>query len=367
MLEKGRISSIQFYMVSIMIVIGTTILFIPGLSVGLGGRDAWLAPILAGLVGMLVMLVMIRLNKYFPEQTPVEYLQILFGKWLGGIFAAYLLWALLRFFAAMIREGTDFIITAALSRTPAEVITVLMLSVVFYVVRQGVEVISRFTQFVVVIELTQMVASVLFFSSKDVEISHLTPLFEKGFLPVLKSSFLLSGWFGELIVVGFLLPFIRVRQGTAKAGLWAVATIIVLLVISNFYTIGVFGDVIASRMQYGLYEVARYISIAEFFERLDPIVMGTWIMLMFCKLAIFCYVISLGMAQLLRFTDYRPLVSIVCVIAFTMSEHIFVNQGDMVHYFSIPYPPYGFLLEVVAPILILGFAMFRMRKEHQSV
>lgn len=366
MLEKGCISSIQFYMVSLMIVLGTYIIYVPSLSIRFGGRDAWLSPIVAGGIGLAVMLTMVVLNNYFPKQTPIEYLQTIFGKWLGSIFGAYLIWVVLKLFAIIMREVADFTVTAALPRTPPEIITLLMLLVVLYVTRKGIEVICRFTQFVVIIELIQIVASVLLLASKDLDFAHLTPLFENGTGPLLRSSFLVSGWTGELFLAGFFLPFIRVKHGTVKSAFWSVITLTALLFIPIFFVIGVFGDVLGSRMLFGLYEVARYISIAEFLERLDPIVMGSWIMFVFCKLIIFCYAASLGLAQLLRFSDYRPMVSIVCVVAFTMNEQLFVNQGDLTYYFSTAHPPFVFLIEIIFPLLILFTAMLRQKWKGES-
>lgn len=361
MLEKGRISSVQFYMVSVMVVLGTTILFIPGISVSIGGRDAWLAPILSGGIGLIVMMIMLQLNRYFPEQTPIEYFRLLFGKWAGSILSAYMLWVLLRFLAIMVREAVDFTTTAALNRTPPEMVMVIMLIVVWYIVRLGLEVITRFIQFVVIVELVQMVASVLFLASKDVDLSHLTPLFENGISPLLRSSLLISSWVSEVFIVGFLLPFIRVKHGVVKSSVWSIITLVVLLMITNIYTLGVFGDVIASRLQYGLYEVARYISIAEFLERVDPIVMGTWILLMVCKLAIFSYATSLGLAQLFRFSDYRPMVSFVCILIFTLSEQMFVNQADLTNFLSTVSPPFTFLMDVLFPLFVLCFATLRKK------
>lgn len=361
MLEKGRISSIQFYMAALMIVLGTYIIYVPSLSIHFGGRDAWLSPIVAGIIGLVVMLTMLQLNNYFPKETPVEYLRLIFGKWLGSVLAGYLVWVVLKLFALILREVSDFTVTVALPRTPSQMITLLMLLVVLYVTRKGIEVIVRFTQFVVLIELIQTVASVLLLASKDIDFGHLTPLFENGIPPLLRSSLLVSGWIGELFIAGFLLPFIRVKNGTVKSAFWSVITLITLLVIPIFFVIGVFGDVVGSRLLYGLYEVARYISVAEFLERLDPIVMGSWIMFVFCKLMIFCYVASLGLAQLLGVSDYRPMVSVVCVIAFTMNEQLFLNQGDLTHYFATAYPPFAFAIEVIAPLFVLCVAILRRK------
>ncbi|MBL0386311.1 endospore germination permease [Tumebacillus sp. ITR2] len=351
-----------------MIVLGTTILFVPGLSIHLGGRDAWLAPLASGLVGLFIVMTLLKLSKWFPGQTPIQYFQVLFGKWLGLAIGLYLISVLLRQFATMIRELTDFTTTVTLTRTPPEYILILMLAVVYYGVRQGLEVVARVTQLVVIIELIQLVFSVVSLSTKDIDLDHLTPLFENGPLPFLRSSMFIVSWFGELLIVGFLLPSVRLKQGAKKAGIYGIGAVTVLLILANVYTLGVFGEVIASRLQYGLYEVARYISIANFLERLDPIVMGVWILLIYCKLAIFCYAVSIAVSQLFSLPDYRSVVGLVCLVGAVMSEHMYRHQADMMHFLEVIYPPYALLMALVGLpfLLFLGFLRKGKRKEAPS-
>ncbi|MGZ4112249.1 MAG: GerAB/ArcD/ProY family transporter [Tumebacillaceae bacterium] len=362
MLEKGHISAVQYGMVMTLIVIGTTILFAPGLSIELGGRDAWLSPLVAGLEGLIIVLTMLSLSNRFPGQTPIEYTQALLGKWVGSLLGFYILTILFRQFAFMLREFTDFTTTVTLTRTPPDIILLLMLVIIFYGVCQGLEVLARVTQVVVIIELTQLLVSVITLASKDIELEHLTPLLEQGPMPLLRSSIFIMNWFGELMIVGFLLPYIRIRKAITKVSLYSVGSVTLLLCISNLFTLGVFGDVVASRLQYGLYEVARYISVANFLERLDPIVMGVWIMLIYCKLAIFCYVTSLGVAQLFRLRDYRPVVGIVCLVGAVMSQHMFRHQADMTSFMEHTYPPYGLLVSLGGPLFLLLLAKLLKRK-----
>lgn len=366
MLEQGRISALQYGMVITLIILGTTVLFEPGLSITIGGRDAWLSPVLAGVGGVIIVLTMWALSKRFPGQTPIEYMRELFGKWFGTIGGLYILSLLIRQFSFMLREFTDFTTTVTLTRTPPEIILLLMMVVIYYGVRQGIEVLARVTQFVVLVELTQLVISVVSLASKDIELEHLTPLMEHGPLPLLRSALFIMNWYGELIIVGFLLPYIRIKQGVTKASFYGTGGATLILVVANLFTLGVFGDLIASRLQYGLYEVARFISIANFLERLDPIVMGVWIMLIYCKLAIFCYVTSLAVAQLFRLKDYRPVVGMVCLVGSTMSQQMFTHQADLTHFIETIYPPFALLISMGLPLLLLGIAMIRKRKGETS-
>jgi len=269
---------------------------------------------------------------------------------------------LLRYLATMFREFTDFTITVTAFRTPPEAILVLMLAVVFYGARKGLEVVVRVAEFVMVIELTQLLVSVITMATKDIHWNYLFPLFEHGPLPVLRGGLLVGGWFGELITIGFLLPFVNKKKGVAKSGLLAIVGITLLLMVSDVYTLGIFGDIIGARLQFGLYEVGRYISIANFLERLDPIIMGVWIMLLYCKITLFAYVVSLGLAQLFRVRDYRPFVGIVCLLGAVMSGQMYPRQSDMTTYFVTAFPPFGFFFSVIFPLGILGVAMLRRRR-----
>ena len=92
-----------------------------------------------------------------------------------------------------------------------------------------------------------------------------------------------------------------------KYGMMTVFAVMMTLVGVNLIVLFVLGPTTASRA-YPLMLVARYISIADFFEHLESIVMAIWVVGAFVKISVFYYAATLGTAQWLNLSDYRPVV-----------------------------------------------------------
>ena len=88
-------------------------------------------------------------------------------------------------------------------------------------------------------------------------------------------------------------------------GCFTVLTVMVTLVIVNLTVLFVLGPTIASK-EFPLMNATRYISLAEFFENLEAIAMAVWIVGAFVKISVVFYAVTLGTAQWLNLSDYRP-------------------------------------------------------------
>ena len=87
----------------------------------------------------------------------------------------------------------------------------------------------------------------------------------------------------------FLLPFLADVKKGMKYGMMTVFAVTMTLVVVNLIVLFVLGSTTASRV-YPLMKVARYISIADFFEHLESVAMAVWVVGAFVKISVFYYV-----------------------------------------------------------------------------
>jgi hypothetical protein len=99
-------------------------------------------------------------------------------------------------------------------------------------------------------------------------------------MPSLRSAVSPQGWLSEYILITFLLSFLSDRGKGLKLGMSA----------------------------------ARYISITDFLQNLESIIMAIWVAGTFIKISVLYYALVLGTAQWLNLSDYRPLIfhSVFC-------------------------------------------------------
>lgn len=104
---------------------------------------------------------------------------------------------------------------------------------------------------------------------------------------------------------------------------------------------------------------ARYISIADFLEHLESIVMAIWIAGTFIKITVFYFILSLGIAQWLKLSDYRP---IVLPIGFLILLQGLWSAGDLQelsHYLATTGAVYILSFQVPIPVILLLIATIR--------
>jgi spore germination protein KB len=180
-------------------------------------------------------------------------------------------------------------------------------------------------------------------------------------MPSLKGGIVPAGWFAQFFLISFLLPFVADKKKEMKYGMLPVFAVMLTLVVVNLIVLFVLGSTTASRV-YPLMHVARYISIADFFEHLESGVMAIWIVGAFVKISVFYYVAALSTAQWLNLSDYRPVVLSLGILMVEFSLWSLPNTMDLVHFLEKVVPYYHLVLQTILPLFLLVIAVVRKRK-----
>lgn len=359
MLEQGKISPVQMALLMIPAIIATVLLLVPSITAKHAHHDLWLSPIWASGTGFFVVFLSYQLNKLFPKQTIIEYsehvLGKIFGKLVGGIF----LFFYLHITGIIVREYGEFVSGATLFHTPMGVIIGTMVVVCSFAVLGGLEVMGRASEIIVpVVVLLYILLFILLI--KDLEVENLFPIMEKGFKPSLMGSIVPQSWYSEFILVSFLLPYVTNQKKGFKWGLIAVFSVMFLMVLTNMMTLLLFGNLTAS-LTYPVMVAARYISIADFLEHLESIVMAIWIAGTFIKITVFYYALALGIAQWLKLSDYRPIVLPIGFLILLQGLWAARDLQELSHFLATSGAVYILSIQVVIPVILLITASIRKK------
>ena len=218
-----------------------------------------------------------------------------------------------------------------------------MASMVFLcalIVSGGLEVLGRAAQlFFPVFIFPLFILIILVFP--DFEFKNIFPILGDGIMPPIKGAIVPMGWFTEFFLISFFLPFLVDRKKGMKYGMMTVFAVMMTLVVVNLIVLFVLGPTTASRV-YPLMQVARYISIADFFEHLESIVMAIWVVGAFVKISVFYYVAALGTAQWLNLSDYRPVVWPLGILIVAFSFWSLPSTMELARFLIRVFPFYGY-------------------------
>lgn len=282
-----------------------------------GGHIVWLSIIVGGTVFYGSAYLAIRLAQQFPEETLVEYIPRLWGKWLGGLvlllyFFVFLLntWISLQ---ASAREITFFMF----DRTPYEIVIASYIAVSAYCAMQDWGTIIRVVQMMImtgaaILFLLLLLSGVVF------QTINLFPLFAGGFSQL--SSGVMDTWpvYSGYTILLMLMPIVRRNdQNIARVvgyGFAFTTFVILWIVISIIAGLGV---KTAQNVSFPFVSLIRVVEIpATFLERLDTYLITVKILIFFNSMSVIQYVKARLVMQYFGHADHRPWVLAIVPILF---------------------------------------------------
>lgn len=312
--DQGKISSVQLAYMMIPAILATSILSIPSLSVGYAGHDMWMTPLLGSLAGLITIGVSLGLQRLYPGHTLIQVCNAIFGRYIGRVFGFVFLFYLPHLTGLVIQVYGNFIVSNALPKTPLIVIMGSMVLVCAINVRLGIEVVGRTSQvFVTVFFVLLGLTFVLLI--RELDPAELLPFMENGVLSIAKGSLAPAAWFSEYIMLAFLLPFINDHSHTTKTLLGSWLLVVIAMIITNLFCLLLMGDLTDS-FTFPVMIAARYITIADFMQHIEAVIIAIWIFGIFVKISVFLYAFVSSTAEWFGLKDYRPLVfpaSVLCI------------------------------------------------------
>ncbi|MEC5423565.1 endospore germination permease [Virgibacillus sp. C22-A2] len=364
MVEKGKISALQMAFLLYPTITATAILLVPAITGKYAKQDLWLSPIWASFAGVLVVFLVIQLNKRFPEQTIIQYGEKITGKFFGKLLGAALIFFLFHSNGMIIREYGEFIVGSFLPDTPMVVIIGSILFVCALAVRGGVEVLARSAEIIIPVVALVFISTLLLLLA-ETDVTNILSVFEKGITPSLMGAVVPSGWFMQFFMLSFFLPFLKDRKKGMKVSMFTLAAVMFTLVITNLVTVMVLGK-LTETFTYPVMEAVRQINLADFIQNFESIVMALWVATTFIKITVFYYAIVLGTAQLLKLSDYRPIVFPIGFLLGGMSIWSATSLQELSYILSHIFPFYGPIFYVLIPVLLFLLAVFRKKTSNKS-
>lgn len=363
MLEGGKIDGRQATFLLITIIVSEGILFMPATVTALSGQDGWLSILAALPVALGIGCLWVALGKRFPGKTPFEYTEIILGRVLGKIMGCIYFWGWIEVASHILREYTSLLNAVFMPETPLLVFVLLGAGISLYATYSGLETIVRINQ---IFMSPMLIAIVLIFllDIPQMNINNLLPVYDSGFLPIIKGTFAPVFYFGHLILLSFLIPYLNRPQESFSILLRTVLACWLFFEISVVGSTLVFGPAVASVYYSPVLSSARMVHLANFLERLEVLLMIAWLTGGLIKISINLWVAALGLAQLLKLKSHRPLIIPVGLLVANFSILFHSNFIHLFDFITVVYPFYAaFTYLLLFPAGLLLIAVIRGLKE----
>ena len=366
MAKNEKISSYQLTVLIITTILGTSVIFVPSITAKYAEQSGWISVLIAFTAGVFAIFITTILGRRFPDQTIIEYCGQIIGRWPGkALGMSYVIFYTITG-ATIVREFTALLNSMFLPQTPALVIAFFLILMGAAAVSKGLEVIVRANEFIIPLFLGSVFAVILLVMG-EVDLKELTPVAECGLQKILLSSVVPVGWFTESTVLLVLIPYLNAPNESTRAGIKAIAAVTMIQIIIFVTTVTVLGPEITANHNYSFLNLARYIRIAEFLTRVEPLVMIAWVTGVTIKISVFYYVTVASAAQVLGMKDYRLLVIPFGLAFIILSLILWQNSVQLVIFLEQIWPIFlAFPFQILIPLILLILALLRKKRGAQS-
>lgn len=353
--EHGSITPYQFITILVGANIGTGVLAFPRLIAEQAGTGAPLATLLGVIPVALAGLAAIKLSRWFPGRSPVEYSPKLLTLPVGWLYSVALLVMKLAMTALAVREFGAVLRTAVLPNTPIEVTITLLLFTTAYFVRHDVQVFARvFEVFFPVMLVPLIIIGLL--SLKNARAYYLFPLLGTSWAGLLRGAALASVGYIAYMIALFLLPSLSQPKQAVKAWLTGTALSAFVYMLAVTACLAVFGPEEIKHLIWPTFDLAKNTTVPGFIlERPESAFLGIWVAAVFTTVGATYYASLLMISQLFKLRDHKvmaiPLIPVLYVIAMSPPNI------HALYRIATGWGLFGVALNVGGPLLMAGIGL----------
>ncbi|MBS4539264.1 endospore germination permease [Clostridium sp. D2Q-11] len=354
MITKEKISTFQLGTLIIGFIIGDFILLIPSKVVG---QNAWMPVLISGIGGIILISLYVFISKIHPQRTLVDIIYFCFGKFFGTIFIVLYINYFLQLAAIIARTIADYMIVVNYTRTPLFFILLLILIIVSYDIRKGMEVVGRLAEISIPIVLTFIFLTTLLLIPKY-KLDNIYPIMENGIKPILKESFYtLTFPFGETVVFLMIFPFLNDNKKLLKTSVLSMGIAVIILVIVTLRNILVLGHNLMVRSSYPTHTVASLVPELV----IEPIVSINLLVSGGAQIVALVFATVIGITQLFKLDDYKPVVLPVGLFLVPFAMWYYDSTPQMAYTAREVLPYFAIFFQVVIPILLLLISLIKLK------
>ena len=362
--ENVKISSFELLILLILFTTGTAILVIPSSMTALSNQDAWLSALI-GLAGCAALgYFFVICSRVMRSETLIQYLERIYGKLIGKMIgAAYVFFSFIGTTTLLYYFG-NFTTTQILTRTPIELLNLMLAILVMAVVRAGLEVLARTGELLIPWFMFLFIALSILLLPK-LQLERISPLYEAGLADHLAAAYNFMAIAGfPLVVFLMFIPRNINRQDRVKWSFFlgtGIGSLIVGVIV--LLCILVLGASATARQMFPGYVLAKTISLFDIIQRLESVMASMWILTIFFKTALYFYACVVGLAQLFEVKDYRFLVLPLGILAVVFSTVVYPNVSYMTNWDNTYWNSYALIMGFFIPAVTLLIDKIKNRKK----
>ena len=316
-------------------------------------QDGWISIIISFILSFIPLFIYYKLLNHNPDDNIVSLNNKLgiIGKIINVILTLFVI-----FHASMILwDLTNFINSQFLFQTPLIVIAIILAIGIFYVSIKNLTTIARTgTVFFVISTILFFIAALSLI--KEFDVNGLKPIFNSGFLPILKGSFSSLGLNIFPLFIILIIPKNSIKNNDKmlksffKVYIFRYLCMLSVIVIC----VAILGIELTNLYQYPEYHILKTINIANFFQRVESVLSVQWIFESVMAIALCLYYVKESLTKTFNFKNKFNLINIISLIGILIiANYIFSSNTVAETFYKNIYPFLTSIFFLIIPLIIL--------------
>lgn len=334
----------------------------------LGKVNAYLCPLIGGILGIIPLLLYLKLSKIIPKENINGLIRRTFKKGVGSMISLILALFVAYFGLIILWDLNHFIASEYLYNTPILAIVIMLIIPIIYILIKGVQTLGRSAIVLFFISFFLYLLSILGLINQ-IKITNILPFLEDGMLGVWKGTFLYISYSVLPIYLLLIIPRDKFQQ-VEKMDKFLIITYITVtffITLVTFILISVLGIDLANLYQYPDYHLLRRITIGNFIQRAESLLAIQWVISLFMLVSLCFYYVSNTIEFVFEIGDkkkQRFIILAVSLILMYLSTIIFRNNTVFSNFTTYHFPILIFLFLLVVPIIIYIFSKILIKQKH---
>lgn len=359
---KERISVWQLTALIYTTIIPTAILVVPSVAMSHSKQDAWISILGATILGAGIAWLTGSIAMRIPAKLSfLGFISSRLGRAAAVIVGLLLTIYYISTSSIILQEFTNILSDQILFITPDPLIMIIILSVCYYAVMEGIEVVARVNGIVTTVSIITYCISLLMFINL-IEPYQLQPVMSNSLPHIAHGGLLPLGWMSEAALILILGPYVKAKDGIRKATIGGTVAAGFHLMITVALCLILFGPVLPQQFRYPTFSMIEIIKLGTTLERVDILFVSFWVCTIYIKMSVFLFGAFHCLTETFRIKPTKILLLGLCLVILMTSitsfndESIFDNQNQHV----TPYDLLG--MNLILPLVLAGGLWIARRK-----
>ena len=321
-------------------------------------QETWISVVLGYLISLPVIWVYIKLAELYPQKTLIKINDSVFGKKLGKLFSLLYFWFFFSLAFLNVATISRFMVLFVMPETSLMVVMAMFVFVCVYSVRKGLETMTRYSAFFVIIAATYTAVNSMLLL-QQMKLSNFFPLFVSPLIKYVQATHIIAIVpLCEIMTFMMLFPNVKKGKSIKKPvflGLTFGAMAHLVTISRDTAVLGA----LSAYLELPSFEAIRLINIANTLTKVEIFYIFLLIILQFFKTSVLLYATAKSVEQIVGLSSYKMLTPVIGALAVGFAFIAFSSQVDNAYWGQNIAAHYSTFFEVILPVITLIVAVVR--------